>query len=183
MKTQTVIMLVCLSFIGTCEKPTDAGLGHNLLTNGIFEWNGVPSLHGWVVSDTSGVEFSTDVPTGGTKRSITVHPSWFPTWPIGIIYQSIPAFVGTHRYAISVFGKKIGVSGGVGVSLNRPHSNQWKGWLSGITISDTSWTYYSSADTITAGVGDSIFIAILTGACEVCYGTTYFNTCVFMTLD
>ena len=181
MKTQTIFFLVCLLFTVSCKETiTGPSSGTNLLTNSTFEWNGIPSLHGWIVLDTAGVQFSTDVPSGGSGRSIIVHPSWLPTWPIGIVYQTIPAFVGTHRYLISVFGKKNGVSGGVRVGLSQPQGIQWKG---GIGVPDTAWTFYSSVDTITAGSGDSIIVAISTGACEICLGTTYLNTCKLEKLD
>jgi hypothetical protein len=84
---------------------------------------------------------------------------------------------------ISVFGKGNGVSGGVEVSVNRPGTNQWKGSFPEIAITDTTWTYYSYTGTITSARGDSIFIAVLTGACELCFGTTYLNTFQFEKLD
>ena len=70
--------------------------------------------------------------------------------------------------------------GGVRVGLQPTTRYSVEG---GIGVPDTAWTFYSSVDTITAVSGDSIIVAISTGACEICLGTTYLNTCKLEKLD
>lgn len=177
MKTQILLFILYFLFLTGCEQTvTGPSLSKNLLLNPTLEQNGRLSLHHWTVVDTFGVQFSNDTVPNGSGWSIIVHPSWLPTWPIGIIYQVIPALAGTHIYRISVLGKKDGVSGGVALRLNRPDINPVNGWFPGIVVVDTVWTYYSQIDTITAAAGDSLFFAVRTGACEVCFGSTYMNT-------
>ncbi len=179
-----ILVLINLVLLSSCkESTTGPSLNVNLLTNPTFEQNGTPSFHGWTVVDTVGVELSADIPSNGSGRSIIVHPSWLPTWPIGIAYQVIPASAGTHFYRISVFGKRSGVSGGIAVRLNRPDNNPAQGWFPGIAIVDTVWTFYSQINTITASAGDSLFFAVRTGACELCFGSTFLNTFSFEKLN
>jgi hypothetical protein len=186
MKNRTTTILFILLLATSC-KETSIGptTGNNLLSNSTFQVNGVPSLQDWTVSDTSGAEFSTNVPSGSAGQSIGLKPMGLPASPLGAIYQAIPSPVGTHRYLISVFGKTTGIAGGVAISLNRPYSNLWKGWFPGISVSDTTWTLYSRADTLTAAVDDTIFVILSGGACEVCSirEATYFNTCKLEKLD
>ena len=188
MKPLTSLILATF-ILGVSCKDTTTGpsLATNLLINSTFEWNGVSSLHGWTVSDTTGMEFSTtDIPLGGSGSSIELHPMGIPPLPEGTIYQTIPAPIGTHRYDISVFGKmRVEIGGGVHVSLNRPFSNQWKGYFRGIQVIDTTWTFYSTVDTITAIAGDTIFVILSGGVCEACHvqASTHLNTCRFVKLD
>ncbi len=180
MKPHMLLTLLCsLVIIGCQQSPTGPSLNTNLLINPIFEQNGMASLNGWVVVDSVGVRLSSDVPSSVSGHSIIVGPSWLPTWPIGIVYQGIPASAGTHIYRLSVFGKKSGVSGGVAVRLNRPENNPVQGWLPGITVMDTIWTSYSRDDTVTAASGDTLFFAVQTGACELCTGRTNLASCGF----
>ena len=184
MKLQLFLMLLCLLFVISCQKsPTGPSFNANLLVNPTFQQNGKASLDGWMVVDSAGVQLSSDIPSSSSGHSVVVSPSWLPTWPIGIIYQAIPASAGTHLYHLSVFGKKTGVSGGVAVRLNRPDNNPAQGWFPGITVIDTVWTSYSQVDTITAAAGDTLFFAVRTGACELCTGSTYLSFCSFEKLD
>jgi len=186
MTNRTTLLLFTLLLATSCkETSTGPTTGNNLLSNSTFQVNGVPSLQGWTVSDTSGAEFSTNVPYGGAGHSIGLKPMGIPASPLGAIYQAIPSPVGTHRYLISVFGKTTGIAGEVAISLNRPYSNLWKGWFPGIRVSDTTWTFYSRADTLTAAADDTIFVILSGGGCEVCSTreATYFNTCKFEKLD
>jgi hypothetical protein len=181
MKIRTIIFVSYL-FIALCcnETTTSPSPDGNFLINSSFDKFGSPSLYGWTVMDTSNIQLVADIPKGGSGYSILVHPTWLPTWPIGIIYQTIPAIPGTHRYFVSVFGKKSGISGGIRIGLKQAQGIDWK---SGITVIDTVWTFYSTTDTIRASLGDSIIVAIATGACEVCNGSTYLNSCKFIKLD
>ena len=178
MKIIVLFTSMAVTLVSGCKESTTGPTSTaNLLTNPRFEQNGKASLTGWTVVDSSGVQLSNDVPPGGSGKSIVVYPSWLPTWPIGIIYQAIPASPGTHVYRLSVFGKKAGISGGVAVRLNRNDNYPASGWFPGIAISDSVWTSYSQVDTVTASPGDSLFFAVLTGACELCQGLTYLNSC------
>ena len=187
MKNQTIIILFLLLPGLSCkETVTGPSSGANLLTNPTFEWSGVPSLYGWTVSDTSGMQFSKDVPPGGSGQSIALPPMGLPDTPEGAMYQTIPTPVGTHRYLISVFGKTTESSfwGGIGIVLNRPGSSNAT-WFPGIAVTDTLWKFYSRVDTISAVAGDTIFVTISGGACEVCpiTPTTSFNTCKLEKMD
>ena len=186
MKNQTIILLFLLLPGLSCKETiTGPTSGGNLLTNPTFEWNGVPSLYGWTVSDTTGLQFSKDVPPGGSGQSIALPPMGIPPFPEGALYQTIPAPVGTHRYLISVFGKTTGFFfGGMGIVLNRPGNNNVT-FFPGIAVTDTIWKFYSRVDTINAVSGDTIFVTILGGACEACpiTPTTIFNTCKLEKMD
>ena len=192
MKNQPLIILFfLLPGLSCTETIIGPSSGANLLTNPTFEWNSVPSLYGWTVSDTTGMQFSTDVPPGGSGKSILLPPMGFPESPEGAVYQIIPASEGSHKYMISVFGKTTEsflathfFLGSVGIVLNRPGGSNTTN-LPGITVADTMWKFYFRIDTINAVAGDTIFVTISGGACEVCpiAATTSFNTCKFEKLD
>jgi hypothetical protein len=155
----------------------------NLLVNPTFESGGVPSLDGWIVSDSSNVRFSTEMPAGGAGSTITLQAQWFAPWPNGAIYQSvIPPASGTHRYRLSCFAKRFGISGSVTAYLGRPsHSSSTQRIV--LTIADTVWTRYSYEDTISTVGTDSFFITVTGGGTEILAGTSYFNTCRFEKLN
>lgn len=141
--------------------------------------NGTPSLQGWVVLDTSAVHFSTDVPQGGSGSSIVMHAAWFAPWPSNSIFATVVPQVGSHQYALSVFGKDTGISGGVYVYLNRPGASN-SSLVATLRIdSGMTWTYYSQTDTVAAATSDTLFVVVNGGGTEIVSGTTFFNTCKF----
>ncbi len=184
MKFVSMITL-CLAFASlSCKESTTGpsqGVG-NLLTNPTFEENGVPSLHGWVVPDSSIIHFSTDIPPDGSGHTITLDAHWYAPWPYGTIYQIVIPVAGTHKYRLSVFGRRVGVGGLILAYFRRP-SATGSALRFQLTISDTVWAYYSLTDTITTSATDSLFLTITGGGTEVRAGTSYFNTCRFEELD
>jgi len=180
-----LVILLCLTMIEVgCKESTTAPsqADGNLLTNSTFEFNGSPSLQGWVVSDSSNVRFSTDTPPNGSGRTIVLDAQGFAPWPNGSIYQTVAPPAGTHHYRLSVFGKRSGVAGFVEVHLGRP-SDTVSILRMSLQIPDTVWTFCSLTDTITTRTIDSLFITISGGGTEMCAGTTFFNTCKFEKLE
>lgn len=178
----TFILLVALTALSCKDTVTNPTSGINLISNSSFDLNGTPSLQGWTVSDTSGVRYSTDIPQGGSGYSIVLGAQWFAPWPNGSIFVGIPTQNGPHRYRLSNWGKKINISGGVFIYLNRPTGNSSQ-FIAALPVVDTLWTFYSRTDTITTIISDSLFINISGGGTEIASGTTYFNTCKFEKLD
>ena len=183
MRNGSVVICLILASAGCKESSTGLGGGTgNLLANSTFEVYGVPSLQGWVVSDTSNVRFSSDEPPGGSGSSIVLGAAWFAPWPNGAIYQEVALPAGSHRYRLSFIGKKSGVAGAVLVHHGRP-SYDGSRLLMALQIADSVWTSYSSTDTISVPPRDSVFVTISGGGTEVLAGRSYFNTCAFEVLD
>ena len=178
-----VAISLALVSAGCKESTTGIGGGTgNLLVNSTFESHGVPSLEGWVVSDTSNVRFSSDVPPGGSGSSIVLGAAWFAPWPNGAIYQEVALPAGSHRYRLSFIGKKSGVAGAVLVHSGRPAYDGSR-LLMALQIADSVWASYSSTDTISVPAGDSAYVTISGGGTEILAGSSYYNTCTLELLD
>jgi hypothetical protein len=181
--TFLILFLLVVVSPGCKESTTGPSqVSANLLVNSFFESNGMPSLQGWTVSDTSNVHFSKDIPPGGLGLSIILNARWFGPWPNGSIYQMVEAPVGNHRYRLSVFGKRIGVGGAVDVHVGFPADTNSIRRIS-LSVQDTVWTYYSLTDTITIRANDILYLTISGGATEIRSGTSWFNSCTVEKLD
>ena len=164
MKANIVLMLTHLfavTILSSCSKSSDtisgpAG-GGNLLTNSSFEILGMPSLHGWLVSDTSAVHFMEEAPPSGGCWSVAIDPGWVTIYSIS---TTIAAPVGNHRYELS-FGAKSWNTGGMArVILKRPDTLMVRKYLG---FSDTTWSTYSLFDTLSTNKGDSLVIELWGG--------------------
>lgn len=186
MKTHALLFLITiflLSIPTSCKKsPTEPPIEINLLENSTFELNGAPSLHGWVVRDSSVVQFSEDLPTSGYGRSIVFKSMGRAPWLSNSIYAIVPAQLGTNRYRISVFGKTRGAKGG-GVYVGKNINSSGKGtYCSSLSVEDTVWTLYSKIDTITTDANDTLFVIISGASSCTELILSYFNNCKFVRL-
>ncbi len=181
------LFIIFAAFVG-CSKnspfspqPFD---GRNLIANSTFWAHGVPSLDGWTVPHDTPVQFSNDIPSGGSGSSIILYnlPGPSHPWPYSTIYTTILPPVGLHVYRISILGKLADDIGGeLSVDRNRPESaHSWSFAL--LEILDTNWTSYSHTDTMRIAQADTIFISLTGGSGEY-IGRTYLNTCKFEILD
>jgi hypothetical protein len=178
MKT-LIVLLVSFLFISiSChDNSTGPDGGSNLIQNPTFEVNGLPSLKGWKVAESSTVTFSTDVPFGGGGHSIIISADVDMPWPANSIYASIPLSQGTHTYRLSFYGKKSGTGGGVIVYYNRPGSTNYRQFMS-LSVAKSYWMHYTLSDTLTCKLNDTLFVSIHGGRIEKSGGTTYFNSCM-----
>lgn len=179
----TLVGILLLFSLGCTDSGTEPSVGVNLLVNPTFQLNGAPSLHGWIVPDTSVARFSNDVPLFGSGHSIVLR-SWgrSPMFS-NSIFAMIPANDGTHRYRLSVIGKKRDVVGGlvtVGINLRSAAMARYHG---SIVIEDSAWTLYARIDTISTTVQDTLFVVISGSISCTEFGSTHFNTCRFERLD
>ncbi|MDI6802828.1 MAG: hypothetical protein QME58_03145 [Bacteroidota bacterium] len=183
MKNQTIMFLLILIVVLSCKNMTTEPTEVNLLINSTFELNGDSSLYGWIVSYPSVVQFSNDVPSYGSGRSI-IFQSWGKSPPLSnSIFAMIPAPAGTHIYRLSIFGKKSGVVGGwvyIGRNLRSAATAEH---YSSISVVDSVWTFYSKIDTLTTDVRDTLFVVITGGSSCTEWGSTHFNTCKFEKLN
>lgn len=154
----------------------------NLLVNPSFEANGMPSLQGWTVSDTSNVHFSAEMPTSGSGHTIVLSARWFAPWPNGANYQMLSPPAGTFRFRLSVYGKRIGLGGGVDVNLGSPLDTNSVLRMS-LNVRDTLWAFYSISDTMTVRPNDVLYVTISGGGTEIVAGTTFFNSCTLEKLN
>ena len=75
-----MLLVLSCSLLVSCSGDNGLGpaspyLGTNLLLNGSFEENGMPSLRAWSLywSDTNTVSFSSDVPPNGGRYSVRMN--------------------------------------------------------------------------------------------------------------
>lgn len=145
----------------------------NLLLNPSFESNGTPSLEHWSVQDTSLVRFSPDVPPGGGSFSVSIEANWGPS---GFVRTAVPVPAGAHRCRLSWWGKKTGqIYGGANLGIQKSDTLILFPKVS--YTSDSTWTEYSSLDTITTEAGDELVVTFFGGVSQMQTGTTYFDLC------
>jgi hypothetical protein len=187
-KTSFLILFILLLVMTGCQQSdsiTDLQMGGtllgNLIPNSIFDSSGVPSLQGWIVPDRNAVEFSNDIPPSGLGHTLVLFPARPPE--NSNPYTIVATQSGTHRYRLSVFGKRKGQDlGGIYASRKSPTSNDISTFAV-ISVSDTSWTFYSQTVTITTAPHDLIIVSLSGGGAELSVGKTYLNTCRFEKLD
>lgn len=188
MKIEIVHVLIILAILGGCKDnsqiPPEPYENKNLITNPTFQFYGDPSLQCWTVADDMSVQFSNDIPSGGSGNSLVLFNQIgaADAWPSNCIYTSISPPAGLHVYRISVLGKKkFDVGGLVLVDRNRPESVNAPPFAV-LEIADTNWKLYSYTDTMRTTPSDTIFIS-LTGGSSENGGITYLNTCKLEKLD
>jgi|GEM_PF-681538 len=184
-----IISGVCLFFLG-CSKseiitPASTG-GGNLLANPSFENSEIPSLMGWYQSytDTSILHFSSDVPPGGGKYSVSITNGWGPLPPL--MTTVIPPS-GTHRYQLSVWSKilpqdfpRFSTTGGMDIIHKTKDSLIYR---KRDTFSDSVWAQHFLTDTITSAAGDTLFISLFAGQTQWSSGRTLFDLVAFKELN
>ena len=143
----------------------------NLIMNSSFELNGQPSLKYWYVQDSSKISFSNDVPVGGGKWSIYIHTEWYGPLPKSPSYF-VPLSPGKHIVKFSLYGKSKSVAGSAFLIL---HKGDERKISAQNLITDSSWTRYSTIDTLNINEGDSLFVLLYGGGTEVIDGITYFD--------
>ena len=187
MKTSFLILVFPCIFVA-CKKSgeslvTPPTTDINLLTNGSFESNGVPSLQTWRgynPNDTTRVSFSTDVPPQGGYFSLRLKNEW--TFAGGVI-AVVPAFLGTHQYRLSAYAKC--------EPYPRAHGYMTLGFLQSDSlvkenayfISDSGWVACSLIDTLSASSGDSILVGLAGDIFSFAVGYTFFDLCKLEKLD
>ena len=185
MRTKVALLLTLLvaatTFSG-CSKSRDtisAPSGdENLLINSSFEINDIPSLQGWFVSDTSAVHFSGDAPPDGGSWSISIASAWVPS--VYSISTTTAASEGNYRYELSLWAKKQFDGGWADLILYRLDTCYVR---KTIVISDSTWTTYTSLDTLFANEGDSLIVVLTGAAGQVVVGETFFDLVRLEKLD
>jgi len=165
-------LMIPLVALSACKKSADNPVGppeyENVISNPSFENNGIASLAGWQVETNfdSTVRFSEDVPQSGGRWSVVLVVA---DRVIARLRTTVTAPAGTHRYRLSVWAKSQGSIGTARLVFN-------KAIRKSITISDTTWTLYQVADTLSTVHGDSLFVELDGG---VAYGRneTFFDLC------
>ena len=182
MKKYTAIIILLVLTVSCKDTGTGPSSEVNLVVNSTFELNGLPSLHDWIVSDTSVVHFSTDVPARGKGYSLVFHARSLPGY--NSIYTAITGVGGRHRYRLSAFGKADRIPWGAVHAYRYEPSTGNSAPFGSLEIADTVWTFYSHTDTLSTTPTDTIFIEI-TGSVRPIIPLTsiFFNSCKFDKLD
>ena len=166
---------------GLVTPDTDA----NLIMNGSFELNGVPTLKGWSPTsvDSSYVSFSNDTPTGGGSYSVKLKNGW--TVKSTIWYSLLPP-VGTHQYRFSVWAKAIrsnALADAGGEVILTARSSGAMSLNQSIHFTDTTWTADTLTYTLTTGSTDSLVITFRGNIDQSSEGYVLFDLCRFEKLD
>jgi hypothetical protein len=139
--------LLIILFFGCNSDTTGPATPINLINNSSFEIEGVGSLAGWWVSDTTLIHVSQDVPPGYGGHSVAIGIA-SEVSNSNIVADIIKLPQGLHTYRLSVWYKTTGM-GEIGWMDNTGRSF-YK------TVTDSSWTYFSRTDTLTVSYQDTL---------------------------
>ncbi len=149
----------------------------DLVQNGSFEFNGHPSLQGWLVdSDTSNVSFSADAPPHGGDYSLSLNCDWIYA---GYVESGMGVPAGKVILRFSVWGKAIrgqGWEAGAFALLYFKRGGILSG-INGIFVTDSSWTFGSVTDTLNTLPGDSVVVALAGDEGQFAGGRALFDLC------
>lgn len=169
-----IFISIGILYLLSCNKnasPLEIKDKTNLILNSSFEVNGQPSLKYWYIQDSSQINFSHDTPIGGGKWSICLHAEWYGPLPKSPSYF-VPLPQGKHILKFSVYGKSKTIHGAAFLILKKDAHQE-------ITaqnlITDSTWTIYSTIDTLNINKGDSLFVLLYGGGTELVDGITYFD--------
>ena len=153
-----MIMVSALSmlfsiFISGCSgtKVVDPGYGRIVYSNS-FESSA--DTVGWTGYGT--IQFKNDVPPGGGKHSLYVSGACMvphAQFKIGLMLQG-------GSYIIRCWGKNLANGGGVFLGVGQ---NSFEGKGIYVSVSDTNWTLYQTAETLFCPADSSLWITMVSG--------------------
>ena len=174
---RSLLLPITLSVVGCSTADVSvispAPPSHDLivLLDYTFEANGIPTLAGWTVRDSSLVHFSDDVPPGGGSFSLVIlgrnRETNFVTW-------STEAAGGINYLRLSWWAKHTRIAT-PRATIGLRHGETVEVAHSFAMAEDSSWVSYSVLDTLIAGPGDSLWIKIDSGGNDFSEGTTLYD--------
>ena len=177
-----IFLFILILNLLRCNKnnsPLEVNNKTNLIKNPSFELNGQPSLKYWIVQDSSKIDFSKNTPVDGSKWSILIHAEHYGP-PQKTLSYFVPLSSGRHILKFSIYGKSKTIHGSAFLILQKDGNSK-------ITaqnfIADTSWTKYSTIDTLTISESDSLFVVLSGDGTEIVDGMTYFDLVALEHID
>lgn len=166
--TSAVVLLALLqlsctkSVVGPIPQPT----AEELILNGSFERDGVPTLEGWRITNPMVTTLVREPAPDGGEWSLALEADWAPT--TGIVTMPILGVRDGDVLRLSAFVRAVDAEGGGSIALEVGQSyghrlNRTKmAWAS-----STSWTRLSIRDTVSLAPGDTVWVALSSFHTEV----------------
>jgi len=178
MKTRILTVLSFLLIISGCSKEVNTVVGaddktgnQNIIFASSFESNGVASWDGWINPGPPTVKIANEAPVSGGKYSIFLKAKDAGA----IVYKTIPANTGTHKYTLTFWAKATEDPGLLDLYLK---SGAKKVNSKRSIINSESWAEYKIDTEFTSVQGDSIVIYLSGSSFTVPQGFTYFDNVV-----
>ena len=132
--------------------------GINLIANPDFEINGLPSLNGWVINDTSWVKLVKDAPDGNGKWSLSIVPPFGPA-PGGMASTSITGQNGSSSYTLSFLEKNTGTYFWGIVSVKQKRNGDII-FNTSVSADTSRWTLFSKTFDLSLQPSDTLTITL-----------------------
>ena len=139
----------------SCPSPT----GENLLANGSFERDGVPTLEGWMPADSSLASIVAQPAPCGGQYSLKLSVDWIPT--TAFVTAKVPEARDGDILQLSAYIRAVGPDGGglIGLVVG---SHPWSAgppakWVSS---AESTWTLVSLVDTISVSEQDTLWVQL-----------------------
>ena len=143
------------------EPPID----NNLLTNGSFEINNIPTLNGWQFGNKQLANLVNEAPSGGGNWSLQLTSDWAPT--TGYVYTPVLNVKSGDIVRLSAYVRAYGKFGGRGIIGLYAGSKLLPGYMKSASSIDTLWNRISVIDTLNLTPGDTLWVILSSPITEI----------------
>ena len=146
---------------GLIEPP----INNNLLSNGSFENNNIPTLTGWRFGNNQLAKLVNEAPPEGGNWSLQLTSDWAPT--TGYVYTSVSNVKSGDIVRLSAYVRAQGKFGGKGIIELSVGSKLFSGQIKNASSSDTLWNQISVTDKLTLIPGDTLWVILSSPITEI----------------
>ncbi|MEO8399247.1 MAG: carbohydrate binding domain-containing protein [Ignavibacteriaceae bacterium] len=156
-----IILISLLYFHFGCDQsPVEPEIGENLLANGSFEINNIPTLNGWRFGNEQLAKLINEAPAIGGNWSLQLTSDWAPT--TGYVYTPVVNLKSGDIVELSAYVRATSQFGGEGI-IYLSYNNHRKSASS----NDTVWNKISIIDTLSLAPNDTLWVTLSAPITEI----------------
>lgn len=140
-------------------------INNNLISNGSFETNNIPSLNGWRSGNKQLAKLVNEAPPGGGEWSLQLTSDWAPT--TGYVYTPVSNVRSGDIVRLSAYVRTYGKFGGRGIIGLSVGPEFFPNNLKSAFSSDSLWHRVSVTDTLTMTSGDTLWVVLSAPITEI----------------
>lgn len=148
-------------------NPTLIGppIDNNLLPNGSFEINNIPTLNGWRFGNKQLAKLVNEAPAGGGNWSLELTSDWAPT--TGYVYTPVLNVKSGDIVRLSAYVRAYGKFGGRGIIGLSVSPNFSPNYSKSAYSSDSIWNRISVIDTLILTPSDTLWVFLSAPITEI----------------
>jgi hypothetical protein len=156
---RNILPALILTFSISCnDSGTEPLTDGEMIKNGSFEFNDIPSLEWWELGNRDFAELVNDAPPEGGNWSLRLTSDGSPT--SSYAYTNVSGVKSGDVLLLSAYIKAGGFDGGGSIDLRTGQFFTITETDKSVSSGDTSWTQISLVDTIDLNSGDSVWVVL-----------------------